>query len=126
MFGDILQELRKDKGWTQADVAKLLGLSKSAVGAYEASVSEPSIENLIKISDLFNVNIDFLLGHVREQISWSDLVAPIKINNGTITISTINDALRTLSIHNRTVLIEHLMQLKRLEDLETLVKTYER
>ena len=49
----------------------MLGLSKSAIGSYEAEISEPSFDNLIKISELFNVNIDYLLGHSRESISWN-------------------------------------------------------
>ena len=86
MFGDILQELRKDKSWTQADLGSELGVSKSAIGSYELGISEPSFDNLVKIADLFNVNIDFLLGHNREQISWTDLGSEIELNSGSITL----------------------------------------
>lgn len=119
MFGDILQELRKDKGWKQSDLAQKLGLSKSAIGSYESGVSEPSFDNLIRIADLFNVNIDYLLGHYRDKTSWSDLVTDIKLEVGSIQLCTINETIRSLDLHNRTAIIEHMAKLKRLEDLES-------
>lgn len=122
MFGEILQELRKDKGWKQSDLAEMLGLSKSAVGSYESGVSEPSFDNLVKISDLFNVNIDYLLGHIRDSTSWLDMSTEIKLDTGSIKLSDINETILSMELHNRTAIIEHMMNLKKLEHLETSIR----
>lgn len=122
MFGDILQELRKDKSWTQADLGSELGVSKSAIGSYELGISEPSFDNLVKIADLFNVNIDFLLGHNREQISWTDLGSEIELNSGSITLQTIKDSLQSLNLHDRTTIVEMMLKLNKLEQLEHIVQ----
>ena len=119
MFGEILQELRKDKGWKQSDLAGMLGLSKSAIGSYEAEISEPSFDNLIKISELFNVNIDYLLGHSRESIIWNDIAGEIQTETGSVSMSKINEMLRSLELRDRTAVIEHLMKLKRLQQFES-------
>ena len=118
MFGEMLQELRKDKGWKQSDLADRLGLSKSAIGAYETGISEPSIENLIKIAELFNVNIDYLLGHNRESVSWPDMASELPLETGSITLSAINDSMRSLDLHDRSAVVEHMMNLKLLRDLQ--------
>ncbi|MCQ4862738.1 helix-turn-helix domain-containing protein [Pseudoflavonifractor phocaeensis] len=122
MFGDILQELRKDKGWTQAELGNKLGVSKSAIGSYELGISEPSFENLIKIAELFNVNIDFLLGHNREQISWTDLSSEIELSSGSITIQRIKNDLQSLNLHDRTIIVDLILKFNKLEQLEQIVQ----
>ena len=120
MFGEILQELRKDRGWKQSDLAKILGLSKSAIGSYESEISEPSLDNLIKISEVFNVNIDYLLGHSKESISWNDVTNDIQTEIGSVSMSKVNEMLRSLELRDRTAVIEHLIKLKRLQQLENM------
>lgn len=61
-FGRILKNLRKDHGDTQADLARYLGISRSAISMYESGEREPDFETLEAIADYFNVNMDFLLG----------------------------------------------------------------
>ena len=122
MFGDILQELRKDKGWTQAELGNKLGVSKSEIGSYELGISEPSFENLIKIAELFNVNIDFLLGHNREQISWTDLSSEIELSSGSITIQRIKNDLQSLNLHDRTIIVDLILKFNKLEQLEQIVQ----
>lgn len=61
-FGERLKRLRKERDVTQAALAEYLGLVSSAVGKYETiENSYPSVEALIKISEFFNVSIDYLL-----------------------------------------------------------------
>ena len=61
-FGERLRKLRIGKDISQADLAKQLGVVPSSVGKYErVDNSFPSVEVLIKISDFFNVTIDYLL-----------------------------------------------------------------
>lgn len=62
MFSEILTSLRKEKGLTQAELAKQLGLSASAIGNYEQGTRTPDYETLELIADYFNVPINSLFG----------------------------------------------------------------
>jgi len=61
-FGTILKKLRKESGLTQQQVADRLWLSKATVSYYEQSLRYPSPEILIKLSRIFHVSTDYLLG----------------------------------------------------------------
>ncbi|MCI8806194.1 MAG: helix-turn-helix transcriptional regulator [Clostridiales bacterium] len=61
-FGNTLKILRLRENLTQSQLAKKLGLSKSVVSAYENGVRMPSYYVLIRISKVFNVSTDYLLG----------------------------------------------------------------
>jgi DNA-binding response OmpR family regulator len=62
VFSQRLKELRELKNMNQEDLAEKLGLKRGAISKYELGKSEPSINNLIQIADLFKVSIDFLVG----------------------------------------------------------------
>ena len=62
IFCKRLTEQRKYNNMTQRDVAQKLGISQPSYIRYENGKAEPSIENLIKLADLFDVSIDFLCG----------------------------------------------------------------
>ena len=64
IFGERLLELRKEKGVSQAKLAKDLGVSFSVVCYWETNRSEPTAPNLVKLADYFGVSVDFLLGRV--------------------------------------------------------------
>ena len=64
IFSEKLQLLRKNKGLTQEELAERLGVSRQAVAKWEAGHVYPDIFNLIQISDLMNVSVDYL---VRDQ-----------------------------------------------------------
>lgn len=66
-FGNRLRALRQSKGWTQEELATRLGLTKSVVSAYETSLRYPSYDILIRITSIFNVTSDYLLGIERKQ-----------------------------------------------------------
>ena len=55
---------RKSAQLTQAQVAKLLGISLSAYAAYERGSSYPTVSNLMKILQLFGISIEDLLRDV--------------------------------------------------------------
>lgn len=60
-LGDILKELREEKGLKQEDLAHILKVSRASVSSYENNSSDPSLDTLINIADYFNVSTDFLL-----------------------------------------------------------------
>gem|GEM_PF-238967 len=72
-IGSRIAELRKAKGWSQADLAKALEASRDIVGKYERNDNAPSIEMASKIADVFEVSLDYLLG--KEQKAFRDKVA---------------------------------------------------
>lgn len=68
-FGQKLQQLRNDKELTQMQLSKILGIKRALLSNYERGATLPSVRNLIKIADYFNVSTDFLLGRLMAQTS---------------------------------------------------------
>ena len=60
-FNEKLQELRKQKGLTQEELAEILFVSRTAVSKWESGRGMPSIESLKAISKFFAVSLDDLL-----------------------------------------------------------------
>ena len=60
-FNEKLQELRKNKGLTQEELAQFLFVSRTAVSKWESGRGVPSIESLKAISNFFSVSLDDLL-----------------------------------------------------------------
>ncbi len=59
---DRIISLRMEKGMTQGQLAEALDISSSSIGMYEQGRRKPSYELLEKISDYFNVDMDYLMG----------------------------------------------------------------
>lgn len=57
-----LRKLREDKGMAQGDVAQYLGVSRTAVTHWESGKKRPDLVNLVKLADLYNVSLDYLMG----------------------------------------------------------------
>ena len=67
MLSQRIRELRCLRGWSQVELAKRLGLTKQTVSNWENDNIQPSIEMLMRLSRVFCVSTDYLLG--LEQIS---------------------------------------------------------
>lgn len=64
LFGDRLRKLREASGMTQGELGKLIGVSDRVVGYYESNDRFPKKqETLQKISEVFLVSVDFLVGN---------------------------------------------------------------
>lgn len=61
MFGEKVKELRTGMGWTQQELGNRLQVSKQSVSNWENGNIMPSIELLVRISDLFQVTTDYIL-----------------------------------------------------------------
>ena len=61
LFAEKLQILRKSNGYTQEELAEKLGVSRQSIAKYEAGQGYPDIMNLIQISNLFHVTVDYLV-----------------------------------------------------------------
>ncbi len=57
-----LRQCRKEKGLTQWEVATYCEITEKAYQNYELMTREPKLDILIRIADLFNVSLDYLVG----------------------------------------------------------------
>ncbi|OWR30564.1 hypothetical protein CDO73_11700 [Saccharibacillus sp. O23] len=62
-LGENLKRLRKLNHLTQEEIAERLDVTKQAVYKWENNTCYPDIENLIKVSQLYNVKLDDLLNN---------------------------------------------------------------
>lgn len=74
-FSEKFQLIRKNKGMTQEELAEKLDISRQAVAKWESGQAYPDISNLIQISNLFNVTVDYL---VRDQECMSNCAADVE------------------------------------------------
>ena len=90
-LGTKLRELRKERNWTQGQVAERIGGTASIVSAYENGIRQPSYEALIRLARLYGVSSDYLLGISGSQHLVSlDGLTPSKI----ALVSQLIDALK--------------------------------
>ena len=71
-----LRELRRQQERTQADLAKLLGVNRTAISKLELGQQQASASQLLKLAKYFNVSVDFLLEceHEEDSNSPCDLI----------------------------------------------------
>ena len=62
-----LKECRKEKGYTQMQVAIFCDITEKTYQNYKLMTREPKLEILSKIADLYNVSIDYLVGRTSEK-----------------------------------------------------------
>lgn len=61
-FGVILQKLRKEKGFTQEQLARLIHKESSIISRYEKGLQNPTFETVKEFAAIFNVSMDYLAG----------------------------------------------------------------
>ncbi|MGN7198405.1 helix-turn-helix domain-containing protein [Bacillus mycoides] len=74
-LGSQLKKLRESKSFSQEDVARKVGVTRQAVYKWESNKSYPDIDNLILLSELYEVTIDELIKgseDAREELDKKD------------------------------------------------------
>lgn len=61
-IGDILIECRKERGLTQAELAKAIGSSPTTVATWEQKKSMPSVDQLYRLARFYNKTISYMYG----------------------------------------------------------------
>ena len=61
MIADRIKALREQKGYTQIELAKRLGITRSSVNAWELGISVPSTQYIVELAQIFKVSTDHLL-----------------------------------------------------------------
>jgi transcriptional regulator with XRE-family HTH domain len=67
-FGLRLKALRKQKGWTQKELANQIDIRFAQLNKYECGMHIPPIEKLVQLSDILGVTLDYLIKGNRDQI----------------------------------------------------------
>ena len=69
--GEIIAELRIDKGMNQEQLATVLNVSRSTLANWEVGNRSIDIETLVIIADYFNVSCDYLLGRTKHKYNFA-------------------------------------------------------
>jgi transcriptional regulator with XRE-family HTH domain len=84
-FNNKLYELRKQKGFSQEELANRLNVSRQTISKWEVGESSPDMEKLVAISELFDISLDELVldkavkkEEPSEQIVRSELYSDVK------------------------------------------------
>lgn len=104
-LGELISELRMDKGLSQKELGKLINKSDSAICNYEKGVHFPDLATIGKLADCFDVSIDYLLQRTSFKYGVNRLNTPIANDY------TLGDLLNTivqLDTNNRKRLIDYI------------------
>lgn len=61
MIGENIKNLREENNYSQTALAKRLGISRSAVNAWEMGISIPSTQYVVELAKIFKVSADYIL-----------------------------------------------------------------
>ncbi len=70
ILADKIIDLRKKNGWSQEDLAEMLGVSRQAISKWEGAQSMPDMNRILKMSEVFGVSTDFLLKDDMEMVEY--------------------------------------------------------
>jgi len=73
ILGEQITALRKKKSLSQANLGKAVGSSGDLIGRYERNEVKPSIEVVIKIADVLEVSVDYLVGKTFQEVDSATL-----------------------------------------------------
>lgn len=61
IFSRRIRELRKEKNWSQEELAKKIGSDARQISRYENGKITPSIDAIIKLAEVFDISVDYIL-----------------------------------------------------------------
>ena len=62
MIAEKVKKLKEQKGLSQVELARLLGITRSSVNAWEMGISVPSTQYIVDLAGVFDISTDYLLG----------------------------------------------------------------
>ena len=65
-----IRDLREDRDWNQTKVAEYLGVRQTTYSKYELGKLPLPVDVLLKLSDLYGVSVDYLLGRTDERTPY--------------------------------------------------------
>lgn len=79
-LGSRIKELRTEKRMTQAELGRVIGVTKVSISGYENNTRQPDNSILLKLAGYFNVSTDYLLGKSNNKLSLSNGSAPVNFS----------------------------------------------
>ena len=84
--GSRFRKFRKKKGYTQTQAAEMMGIKYYQLGNYETNRTEPNITLLKKMSQIYDVSVDTLIGNkvpeveetLEPDIDWSEICGDLE------------------------------------------------
>lgn len=70
ILADKIIELRKKNGYSQEELAEMVGVSRQSISKWEGAQSVPDLNRIIKLADIFGVSTDYLLKDEIEDIEY--------------------------------------------------------
>ena len=61
-----IKELREEKNWQQKDIAARLNRTSACISSWETGKTEPGVEDILRLADIFEVSCDYLLGRTND------------------------------------------------------------
>lgn len=109
ILGETIVDLRKDKNYSQKELAKLLNISASCLSKYEKGITQPPLEMVVQKCDALNVSSDYLLGRNDFLFDYKKLNTPYVKSVNTFTL--LKEMLQ-LNKANRNRLLDYINLLK--------------
>lgn len=88
-FGEKLTNLRRSQNYTQEQFANLLGVSRQAVSRWEGGTAYPETEKLIKIAEMFDCSVDYLLKESVEEQTTAEKTENPRSNRKVIALTVV-------------------------------------
>lgn len=86
-FSQRLKELRKEKNLTQVELGSMLNYGYTAIANYENGRNHPSLKDIIRIANIFDVSVDYLIGNSdvrymgRKNLWYKKIIKQLKEKN---------------------------------------------
>ena len=113
-FNENLKITRENKGITTQQLALAINVKPYTITDWETGRSEPSITNLIKLSQFFNVSVDFLIGNkLDENSSYNEIIKIINDYQEQMNKDELLLLLDGLSDKNQTKLLNIMKTIKK-------------
>lgn len=113
-FGDMLSELREDRGLTQKQLAEVFHISNSSISSLETGYRAPSVDMVISLARYFDVTTDYLLGMSDCSLSPSVLYEHIAPE---VTVAEVISMLENLNETQKSALLIILKDMSIVADL---------
>jgi transcriptional regulator with XRE-family HTH domain len=103
-LGQLLVELRREKGIYQKELATYLEVSTGTISNYEKGVHNPDLDALCKIADFYDISLDYMLGRTQYRYSLDTLNKHLAKD---LTVSTFMNTVLEFSEQNISSLLDY-------------------
>ncbi|GAB2022263.1 helix-turn-helix transcriptional regulator [Pseudolactococcus yaeyamensis] len=121
--GSKIREYRKQKGWTQNELANKLGINKTTVSNYEVGFRTPRQKLLFKIADIFGVSINDIFPSIHGKERKTTLPTPDNISE---TTKILDNIFVNLDKSNQALLIKNAKELFEKQNKEKIIEIHEK